>query len=285
MTSQGSELLILLSANDEDDISIFNDIGSELMVIHVGPNQKDIMVHKNLICATGKFFQDMANNPNGNIGICSLPNITPEAFKLFLCYIYQRRVPSVNLAADPVAQGTRLRELCQLYSFIEEYGLNVSLLNKTIDSIQDGFRLLDKIPEAPLIQAIYKNTKAGSKLRKFCAATTLSAHRSHVFKQESLSKLVKINEDFMEDFLEAVQGIFWPDADPRIRDCAGDPDCVECHGTCLEGTIRQRRGFWPCYFHVQPLEVVKVKREHDGGEKDLDVITLGNKSNCHLWKN
>ncbi|KAH8815421.1 hypothetical protein F5884DRAFT_746965 [Xylogone sp. PMI_703] len=259
-------------------------IGSELMIIHVGPNEKEIMVHKDLVCATGKFFEDKANNAQG---VLRFPEISHDVFKLFLCYVYQRQVPGVKAAMALTAKQERVSMLIELYTFAEKLDLDPSLLNKTMDAIQDGYHLLDTIPSQSVIQSVYKSTKAGSKLRKFCAATIIGAHRSHLITEHSLAEFIRGNEAFLRDYLEAVRGIVWPDADPRVRDCAGDPDCVECGWVKPDATsAEQRRGFWPCYFHIHPLDAITIKQQNgdSGSEKQLDVITLGNKGNCHLWK-
>jgi len=135
-------------------------------------------VHKQLLYDNSslfaEFFREMGPNQ-----LITLKGENPNSFKLFITYLYSEQVPGVPVNANVIAQATRLKDLCQLYTMGEKYTFTPKFLNKVIDRIQDGFAITRKVPEPPLIQNIYKHTKnKASKLREFCVACVLFYLRS-----------------------------------------------------------------------------------------------------------
>jgi hypothetical protein len=154
-----------------------------------------------------------------------------------------------------------------------------------MDKIQDGFVSIGKIPEAPLVQAIYEHTRPSSQLRKFCAASLVYHLRGPDYIENgNLQALMTENKECMEDFIEAVRK-FVPDQDPRIRDCQSSENCAECAGNGKQSEGKD--GVWPCYFHLHK-EITII-----GGDQGLKVeegsSVMGEEGNqnahdgCHLW--
>lgn len=108
-------------------------MGSELVTVYVGQEHQPFSVHKNLIAATGAQFNEMFNSNFIANQRITFEETGTAAFKLFIEYLYGKRIPKVSshpsAAAD--SRGNRLRDLCQLYAFIEKYELEneVNLLD------------------------------------------------------------------------------------------------------------------------------------------------------------
>jgi hypothetical protein len=131
-------------------------MGSEIVAIYVGAgkNKQPFSVHKKLITATGPFFVDLFNVSTSQGRPVALAAENPAPFKLFVEFIYTKRVPGVRPAVGParMAQVARLKDLCQLYAFADRYKLHNVVRNKVMDSIQDGFITLQLLPEAGLVK-------------------------------------------------------------------------------------------------------------------------------------
>lgn len=88
-----------------------------------------------------------------------------------------------------------------------------------MDCIQNGFYIVGKLPEGPLIQAIYDHSTSESKLRKFCAVSMVYLLHDPSYVQDGMiASLINANDDLMVDFLEAVR-LYKHRQDPRIRHC------------------------------------------------------------------
>jgi len=154
-----------------------------------------------------------------------------------------------------------------------------------MDKIQDGFISIGKIPEPPLVQAIYENTRPSSQLRKFCAASLVYHLRSPDYIDNgNLQTLMTENRECMDDFMEAVRKLV-PNQDPRVRDCQSSENCAECAGNGKRSEGKD--GVWPCFFHLHKeitinggSEGFKVE-ENSGatGEEGSQSTQEG----CYLW--
>jgi hypothetical protein len=257
-------------------------MGSEVLAIGVGQEKVVFNIHKNLLIAAGKKFQDVANTrlPPGRIAV--LHKTQPDIFKLFQDYLYQKRVPPVMANTTPLAQSKRLKDLCQFYVFADELELNNTIRNKIMDAIQDGFVIMDKLPDPGLVDSIYSHTTVSSKLRKFCAASLVYTLRSQNYAEDgSLPNLLNDKDEVMDDFLAAVRELNVTDErDPRIRDCRGEPSCAECTGRPVE--LEGKKGVWPCYFHIHKVyNSTCTNGEAEGavGNAQMEESDPG----CYLW--
>jgi hypothetical protein len=249
-------------------------MGSEMVTLYVGQKQEPFSVHKNLICSTGKFFDEFLNvsRPAGQRIVLAAE--TPAVFKLFIEYLYTKSIPCVRQHINRLAQAQRLKDLCQLYAFADRFKLENIIRNKIMDSIQDGFCIMSKLPEGGLVKAIYEHTQVGSKLREFSTHSLVYNLRSADYISDgSLGTLLKENEDIMDDFLSAVQALEVPDRDPRIRDCRGEEGCAECAGH--PDRMQSLVGVWPCAFHIHRV----TQGKSDGNTEESEVVDKG----CYLW--
>lgn len=76
-----------------------------------------------------------------------LPGTSVEVFAFFVEILYSRRVPGVGAGSSNVVQAARIRTLCQLYTFGLVFKLKEEMLTTVLNTIQDGFRIMDSFPE------------------------------------------------------------------------------------------------------------------------------------------
>ncbi|KAF4635214.1 hypothetical protein G7Y89_g2886 [Cudoniella acicularis] len=237
-----------LTLRREENVPLLGEnLGIKITPFMVGPRREVFIVHKNLLTKVGPNLLRMSDQVPAGKSI-AMEAETIGSFNLLLEFLYKDKIPSVTATMDGTTQGTRLRDLCQLYAFAAKYGLDMNFRNKIMDTIQDGFLVLGRLPDVPLTNAIYAHTAPGSQIRKFCAASLVAHLRSQDYVEDNrLVEFIHANEDAMYDFLDAVKH-FVPGQDPRIRDCKGYPTCVECadRPDRLEG----KKGYWPCAFHT-----------------------------------
>lgn len=130
-------------------------MGSEVIAIVVGEKDTIFNIHKNLIRATSAFFYDMFRvDPTPGLRF-ALKEIDVAVFKLFIEFLYTKRVPAVSPSMTPQSQALRTKQLCQLYAFADQFHLNFEIRNKIMDRIQDGFLVMDKFPEPGLVRGMY----------------------------------------------------------------------------------------------------------------------------------
>jgi len=272
-------------------------MGFELITIYVGNEQHAFGVHKNLLSASGTYFQNLCNSSQQlKQSSIHLKDELTTAVKLFIEFLYTKAVPPVRASSPDVQQAERLKDLCQLYAFADTYKLHNPIRNKAMDAIQDGFLLIGKFPQAglvcglmvphsstdkndfnadgwPQVNAIYQHTKAGSKLREFCAAGLVHHLRSENYVRDgALQAVLRSNGELMDDFLTAVKHFAILDKDPRVRDCQGEGGCIECEDR--PGHLDGKTGVWPCLYHVH--EIIEFK----GGNEEQ----LGTDTGCYLWR-
>ncbi|RDL36922.1 uncharacterized protein BP5553_06274 [Venustampulla echinocandica] len=264
----------LVTANLDNAPLLGDSMGYEMVSVTVGKGRHMFTIHKNLICATGSNLGKMFSTRKVDDPI-HFPSETPGVFILFVEYLYKNTVPCVSATSSVTAQAVRLRDLCQLYVFGEQVEMDIEIRNKVMDSIQDGFRSINRFPDANLVQCIYGRTKPGCILRKFCALSLLAKVRAPDYINDyHITTWLESNVDGFHDFFEALMK-FNPHQDPRVRD--------------LEG----KTGIWPCAFHIHPSEA-KVKREVGIDNKGVDIDKMPNAGDqagssakiselCHLF--
>jgi hypothetical protein len=123
-----------------------SEMGSDMITFYVGKDNAPFSVHKNLICAAGKPFASFFGTVLEPGERYAFEDESPAILKLFIEYLYTKRIPTVHVHALPIAKSLRLKDLCQLYAFAEKYRLEneVSLAPTRIDlyyKIKNCYRL------------------------------------------------------------------------------------------------------------------------------------------------
>ena len=253
-------------------------MGSEVIHIYIGLSKVEFSIHKQLLLSAGHIFADMfppGRKPNERV---TLGKEDPQVFKLFVEYLYTKTIPHVHGSMASHANEQRLHDLCQLYAFSDKFRLEVKICNKIMDAIQDGFLFLEKLPELPLVAAVYQQTIHGSKLRNFCIASLLfSIPTQDDAKPDVIARFLADDKDALRDFVRAVKGLDILGRDPRIRDCQGESGCVECLGDSER--LKDKHGAWPCQFHNHSVSrASRVKTDAESPATDLDA-----EEGCYLW--
>ena len=253
-------------------------MGSEVIRIYIGLSKVEFSIHKQLLLSAGHIFADMFPPGRKPTERVTLGKEDPKVFKLFVEYLYTKTIPHVNSSMSLQANQQRLHDLCQLYAFSDKFRLEVKICNKIMDAIQDGFLFLDKLPDLPLVAAVYQHTINGSKLRKFCIASLLfSMPGQEDIKPDAIARFLGDDKDALRDFVRAVKGMDTLGRDPRIRDCQGESGCVECHDDAER--LKDKHGTWPCQFHNHSIpRVSRVKTDAESPVSGVDA-----EEGCYLW--
>ncbi|PVH85711.1 hypothetical protein DL98DRAFT_36737 [Cadophora sp. DSE1049] len=208
----------LVLAYEQPKLSISRRLGYEIVTLVVGkdPTTEPFAVHKNILRDVGGVFAKMCEeSPSGSKIL--LPEEDPEVIKLLIDYAYSDELPMVSVHSNEGERGVELRRLVQFYALVEKFNVNYEIRNKVMDNIQNGFYIVGKLPEGPLIQAVYDHSTSESKLRKFCAVSMVYLLHDPYYVQDGIiPSLINGNDDLMVDFLEAVR-LYKHRQDPRIR--------------------------------------------------------------------
>ncbi|RVX67676.1 hypothetical protein B0A52_07799 [Exophiala mesophila] len=134
--------------------------GTSIVKIFVGPEKKELAMHKDLLCAASKYFNAAFNHgfAEGEDGVINLPEEEPGRFQLFYDWLYTGRVvngPSIYMTEDT-----------QLYSdefWLEIYKMADRLMVPSLGEVAT-LRLYamfsDKVPLVPsneFIAALFEN--------------------------------------------------------------------------------------------------------------------------------
>lgn len=259
------------------------------MVIFTGSSATPAArVHKKPLLKAGEKFEEMIQSVEGLGQIIDFrPKVEPQVFKRFTNYLYQKTIPSFNPNSSHEVKTTTIKNLIDLYAFAEEYEVCTDYRNKIIDKIQDGFSSIDSPSKAGIVSRIYKQTKPFSQVRKLTALFLVHYLRSPAYAEDGKFQQFLVNTPgAVGDFLEAVR-TFHPNQDPRIRDCGGNLNCLECYTDPYhrkEGVI----GVHPCTFHIHkytgPFKEMKLK-VINGAQVLEDDDFVDQREKCHLVRN
>ncbi|CAD6441481.1 8381d201-8d09-46f8-90a6-3cc1c6cbfc1d [Sclerotinia trifoliorum] len=140
-------------------------LGDEVVTVTVGKEKRKFVLHKQLLCDSVQYFRSAFSAgafKEGQESIMDIPEDEPEAFELFVNWLYRASLPTSSRSGD-------LHWLLSLYIFAEKLCMN-ELANKTIDAIQ----AMTSHPEIYLplnmevTKKIWRNTSPTSPLRTFC---------------------------------------------------------------------------------------------------------------------
>lgn len=150
----------LLSYNYNDTISVL-----------VGPEERSFVAHKDVICASSKFFKAACSTrwTEGQEKVVRLPTVKPSVFEMYMDWLYFGEIAGN-------ATGSRLNPLIHL-SLLGDMVDDRDLRNKAMDALQiTAYEGL--VSPAPYqIRRIWENTCEGSMLRKWALDSILLRRR------------------------------------------------------------------------------------------------------------
>ncbi|KAE9381260.1 hypothetical protein N431DRAFT_322954, partial [Stipitochalara longipes BDJ] len=142
------------------------NLGDELVTIYVGDKRKKFVVHKKLLCGSADYFKGAFTRgfEEARKGEMYMSDDSPEAFSLYVDWLYRSSIPIVNTEAH-------LRSLYELYLLADKLCL-IELKDKTMDTIQDmavKYDLKDELIKPILVTKVIQNTLTKMEgLRSFC---------------------------------------------------------------------------------------------------------------------
>jgi BTB/POZ domain len=150
----------------------------------VGPARASFVVHKNLVCSISPFFRGACNSlfkEGLNSEIC-LPEQDPEAFDIFLEWVYTRRIrfsphpPNEDSAAESNAWWILVTEMYLLAHYLQV----TSFGNEVIDLIGRSITRKEVLrnPQSDAIHLVYNSTVDRCGLRNLFVA--LNVWRPHL---------------------------------------------------------------------------------------------------------
>lgn len=244
-----------------------------------GQAPKTFSVHRNLLHSLGgRFPQELAASGGD---VYELPNTSTSAVLMLIQYAYKGVILQAQSSLSATENLALATVLCQFYGLCEGFKLRNNLLNQILDAIQDAFFKLELLPEAALARALYDHTSPGSMLRKFLAAGVLAHHRHLSLSRDfNLQSLLKDNEDFIADFLEAVK-VYEPGSLPTARVVTDEMYQAGYAGPAMPALPPRMKGVRLCEFHIHsPVRPSGSDEEDTVGENDLIDSLL---ETCHFF--
>ncbi|TVY32187.1 hypothetical protein LOCC1_G008823 [Lachnellula occidentalis] len=148
-----------------------NDLGTDIVTIHVGPKEKAFAIHKDLICNRSDFFSKAFNGPfkEGVDGKMHLPEDDPQAFSAVVAWMYRDQLPlfpTEQFKDDIVGCDMYINLLLPLFQLAEKLCIN-TLANQVMDRFQDVHFKHSCIFDPTQLENIYAHCHGGSKLRTY----------------------------------------------------------------------------------------------------------------------
>ena len=152
----------------------------KVITVLVGPGEESYEVHKDLICASSRFFKAACNRKSveGMEDVVHLPNDDPETFELLLQWLYMERVAEPGKAALVGWHETAsLYTLAVKLQILELQDAVVDLwIHKATDAIEIP---IEEVPyvyrttleHAPLRQLLVEMVACGGGLESLCQVT------------------------------------------------------------------------------------------------------------------
>ncbi|KAL2072719.1 hypothetical protein VTL71DRAFT_12062 [Oculimacula yallundae] len=222
---------------------IGDDLNNELVTIYVGPKRKEFLLHKNLLCKSSDYF-DKAFNSNfqeAEKGTMFLPEDNPEAFALFVNWLYRSTIPAGN------AQSHVFR-LADLYILADKICL-VDLKDEVMDIIQDiAFKYkLDDVELVPLMHKLWKSSMPYHGLTKFCNLAIVDSIMDNARYLNDEAKDQLITDTDMKTLWEISKNNYqaFHDAINRVQESlkASEGGSWDCRKRMADDGLHR------CYFH------------------------------------
>ncbi|SLM34546.1 BTB/POZ-like [Lasallia pustulata] len=216
----------------DSNVSFGSLLTKEMVNVYVGPKGKCYYLHRGLLRSASDFFrchftkrQSSGADPEED---CTLADVNPASFELFITWLYQRTVATIP--RHPLARDSAGRVLLDSDSeddkqqlednngssgpyyalyFLSEKWYIPQLKNMVMDRIRDYNKATGAVCTASQIEAIYKHTPAKSPLRQYAVEQFLFLNSLQPADDPSLDfkECLKVKADsFLLDVFKAVRG-------------------------------------------------------------------------------
>ena len=102
-------------------------MGHEIITVLIGSAKFPISVHKNLMFATSALFKDLEANLRHVNRQIEFAHEEPSMFKLFVEYLYAKKIPQVQESSTPLEKALRIKDLCQFHTFADKWELKTEV--------------------------------------------------------------------------------------------------------------------------------------------------------------
>lgn len=130
-------------------------LGTETVILSVGPKRTTFTVHKDLLTKSSEFFRAGFNGNfrEGKEGVMYMPEDSPGAVALFIEWLYRGRITAA-------ATKSRLNDLYELYCLTVKLMI-VSLMDDTMDMIREYNYEFNQFISTKRLRMLYENTPCG----------------------------------------------------------------------------------------------------------------------------
>jgi hypothetical protein len=131
------------------------------LTVRVGPahNQKEFLVHEELICAHSAFFKRKMSLRETNDGLVQIPTHKPDTFEYYMHWIYSHRLPVLGKDSS---DGFYLIIRCNV---LGDYLQDLDFRDATIDALQ-AHSLLVGLKPINETKFVYANTSKDAPMRR-----------------------------------------------------------------------------------------------------------------------
>ncbi|KAL3419293.1 hypothetical protein PVAG01_09515 [Phlyctema vagabunda] len=146
--------------------SIFESMGPDIVELYIGPEQKLMRVHKDILCEKVPYFEKAFEGGLGEAwkSKATFPEDDVSAFECLLHWVYTNRIVKQNTKPDYHRSSIMYRT----YVLADRFWIP-ALMDKMIPLIQEYDKQHKLIPGIEQVRIAYLGTSIGSPLRRYCA--------------------------------------------------------------------------------------------------------------------
>jgi hypothetical protein len=197
-------------------------MGTETVEISVGEEGRLFVIHKNLLCSKSVYFNNAFNGGfSEREGKMALKEENPEAFAIFVNWVYKDIIPSINMTSKyQYTVDQQMTHLYKVYIFAHFICLN-ELQNKAMDAIQTSHRLAKSHPTYSDTRMLFEILPLGHPLRNF--AVTCAVYRTTLDDEADIEEFKVLSEEipeFYDEYMACLRSnthYYNKEIDPRKR--------------------------------------------------------------------
>ncbi|KAH9219542.1 hypothetical protein DL95DRAFT_404682 [Leptodontidium sp. 2 PMI_412] len=161
--------------------NFFEELGSEIITLYVGPKRKEFPIHGNLLRLKSNFFKEfVVATTDSNQAEHYLPESDPDAVGLIINWLYRQGISlipglpstgSVSLikGTDEHSNFTKaISRTIEVYILAEKLDMD-ELMDLVMTELGNAYYRYQTYPSPQDITAVYNRSASGSRLRKYMA--------------------------------------------------------------------------------------------------------------------